>query len=50
MAEPWDTPELPAPPVEHANATGASTNTKAEVIRTLESEAASFEVIDITKP
>jgi hypothetical protein len=49
MADPWETPELPEPPVEQAIATGASTNTKAEEISKLEKVTASLEVIDIRK-
>jgi hypothetical protein len=49
MADPWETPELPEPPVEQAIATGASTNTRAEVISKLENATASLEVIDIRK-
>jgi hypothetical protein len=49
MADPCDTPELADPPVEQAIATGASTNTRAEVISKLESVTASLEVIDIHK-
>jgi hypothetical protein len=49
MADPWETPELPEPPVEHAIATGASTNTSAEAISKLEHVTASFEMIDIHK-
>jgi hypothetical protein len=50
MADPCDTPELPAPPGEQAKATGASTKTKADVISKLENATESFELIDISKP
>jgi hypothetical protein len=47
MADPCETPELPAPPVEHAKATGASTRTKADAISKLENATAVFKLIDI---
>jgi hypothetical protein len=49
MAEPCETPELPAPPVEQAKATGASIKTKDEVMRRQERETESFDLIDIPK-